>query len=709
MSIQVPFPRSALAQFTWLAPLLLVHQPAQSQATSPLPEVTVTASEAPRLEKPASTGSNLDLTPLQTPASLDVISREQLEARGDASLIDAITRATGITSMGHPGNSGSALSARGFTDSTSVMRLYDGTRQYGNVSVSFPFDTWSVDHIEVLRGPASVIHGDGGIGGVINVVPKKPTRGPVQSEIQATVGTRDKQALAYGSGGAINNMLSYRLDVSGDRSGGWVDLGDTHNASISGALQLDVSPDVQFKLSHAQGKQNPMRYAGMPSINGEHPEALRGRNYNVEDSQIEYDDKWTELAAQWTPNSNTLVRSKLYHINSYRYWRNAEAFTYNTSTGLIDRADNTEIAHNQSQTGLTTDAAFTGALFGLPNRTSVGFDINTSQFQHTNNTYTGTTTPVDVYNPTPGYYNSSVPFIPRYRNSADQYAFFAEDRLELNDKLSIVGGLRYDRVSIQRDNLVASTQDFDKTYSSVGGRLGAVYLVQPDTSVYAQFSRAADPARALMFLSAANSAFDFTTGRQFEIGIKQSILDKKGDWSLSLYQIKKSNLMTRDSTNPSLWVQVGQQSTQGIEGTLSLPIANKLQFDANATLLKARYDDFTESVGGVATSRNGNVPTNVPERVANAWLGWKVLPNWTLSAGMRYVGERYANTANTIKLPSYTTTDLAIQWRVGPATTLTLRGFNVFDKYYFTTAYYSGTQWLVGERRRAELTLNHRF
>lgn len=212
-----------------------------------------------------------------------------------------------------------------------------------------------------------------------------------------------------------------------------------------------------------------------------------------------------------------------------------------------------------------------------------------------------------------------------------------------------------------------------------------------------------------MFLSAANSAFDFTTGRQFEIGIKQSILDKKGDWSLSLYQIKKSNLTTRDSTNPSLWVQVGQQSTQGIEGTLSLPIANKLQFDANATLLKARYDDFTESVGGVATSRNGKVPTNVPERVANAWLGWKVLPNWTLSAGMRYVGERYANTANTIALPSYTTTDLAVQWRVGPATTLTLRGFNVFDKYYFTTAYYSGTQWLVGERRRAELTLNHRF
>ena len=701
--------RRALVQLTWLTPLVLAHPAAQGQATATLPAVTVTASETPQLERPTSTGSNLDLTLLQTPASLEVISREQLEARGDATLIDAITRATGISSMGHPGNSGSALSVRGFTDSTSVMRLYDGTRQYGNVSVSFPFDTWAIDRIEVLRGPASVIYGDGAIGAVINVIPKKPVRGAIQSEVQATVGTHGKRALAYGSGGSINEMLSYRFDVSGDRYDGWVDRGDSRNRTLSGAVQLDVSPDLQFKLSHAQGKQNPMRYAGMPAINGEHPEALREKNYNVLDSAIEYRDKWTELGAQWTPDSNTLVRSRLYHIQSDRYWRNVETFTYNTVTGLIDRTDNTEIAHDQTQVGNVTDAAFTGELFGLPNRVSVGFDVNTSKFQHSNNTYTGTTTSVDPYNPDPGYYNSAIPFIPRYRTYADQHAVFAEDRLELSDKLSVIGGLRHDQVALKRDNLVTGTQDFSKTYTSVGGRLGAVYLVQPDTSLYAQYSRAADPARALLFMSTANSVFDLTMGRQIEVGIKQSILDKKGDWSLALYDITKNNLMTRDSANPSLWIQVGQQSTQGIEGTVSLPVTRTVQLDANVALLRAQYDDFTESVSGVAVSRNGNTPANVPERQANLWLGWKALPEWTLSGGMRYVGTRYANSANTIELPSYTTTDLAVRWQVKPATTLTLRGFNVFDKYYFTTAYYSGTQWLVGEGRRAELTLHHRF
>ncbi|MCP2935962.1 Plug domain-containing protein, partial [Salmonella enterica subsp. enterica serovar Typhimurium] len=121
--------------------------------------VTVHAGGQTGLDEPASIGSNLGLTPMQTPASVDVIARDQLEIRGDVSLVDAITRAPGLSGLGHPGNGGASLSARGFTDAASVMRLYDGVRQYGGIGVTYPFDTWSVERIEVLRGPASVIYG----------------------------------------------------------------------------------------------------------------------------------------------------------------------------------------------------------------------------------------------------------------------------------------------------------------------------------------------------------------------------------------------------------------------------------------------------------------------------------------------------------------------------------------------------------------------
>jgi iron complex outermembrane receptor protein len=704
--------RAGVCATTGSLSLLVSTPPAHAQAeAAALPAVVVKADAASPLEAPASTGSNLNLTPLETPASIDIITRRQLEERGDSNVIDAITRAGGISAMGHPGNGGSALSSRGFTDSTSVMRLYDGMRQYGGVGVTFPFDTWSVERIEVLRGPASVIYGDGAIGGVVNVIPRKPSRGPIENEVQATVGTDHTYRLGLGSGGALSERLSYRLDVSGDRSDGWVDRGDFRDTTFSGALRWDPTSDLSISLSHAYGHQKPMRYFGTPLVNGQQLEALRDKNYNVSDSVIRYRDQWTQLNAVWTPNADTTLRGRLYHIGSQRDWKNAERYQYNPASGLIDRADNTEIHHDQKQTGFTGDAAFGGTLFGMKNRISVGFDVNTSSFQHANNTYTGSSGPVDPFNPVPGLFHSDIPTIPRYRNEADQYAVFVEDRLELTPSWSVIGGLRYDHAKVGRQDLVTGAPAFDRTFSDVGWRLGTVFQWHPGLAFYGQYSVAADPVSGLLMLSPANSAFGMARGKQLEIGVKQAFWEGKGEWTLAAYHIRKSDLLTRDASNPSLRVQVGEQSSRGIEGSLSMAFARDWRVEANATMLRARFDDFTEASGtpAVPVSRNGNVPPNVAQRLANVWLSWNVTPAWTAMGGVRYVGKRYADNANTLTLPSYTTTDVAVRWQVDKATTLTARCLNVFDKAYFTTAYYTATQWFYGPGRSFELTLNHRF
>ncbi|WP_229515649.1 TonB-dependent siderophore receptor, partial [Massilia sp. CFBP 13647] len=671
----------------------------RSDAIVPQVIVTGTADNG-RLGQRSSTGSNLGLTRLETPASVDVISRKQLEQRGDTDLVAAITRAAGISSLPHPGNGGSSLASRGFTDTVSVLRLYDGMRQYGGAGLTFPFDTWAVERIEVLRGPASVIYGEGAIGGVVNVVPKQPTRAAVQNEMQVAVGTQGTRRLAFGSGGALDERWSYRFDASGERSDGWVDMGEFSNRAFSGALRLDVSPELNFKLSVAHGRQEPMRYFGTPLVEGRQLEALREKNYNVQDSTIDYKDTWVDLLANWKPNANTTVRSRLYHVNSDRHWRNAEAYLYNPATRLVDRSDNTEIYHEQKQTGNTTDASFEGRLFGLKNRVSVGFDVNATSFTHTNNTYVGSSPSVDPFNPVPGFFASDEPTIPRYRARARQYALFAENRLELNDQWSVLGGLRYDHAKLERQNLVAGVLAYDKTFTDVGWRLGTVYDVTPGLAVYGQVSKAADPVGSLLFLSPANSRFENATGRQVEIGVKHSFWGKTGEWTLAAYDINKDNLLTRDPANPAQSIQVGQRSSRGIEGTLNMALAEAWTLEANASLLRARFDDFQESQGGVLVSRAGNLPPDVPKRLANVWLGWDATPAWTLGAGLRYVGTRFADNANTLRMASYTTTDLSLRWKAAPRTTLTLRGFNVFDKRYFATAYYTPTQWLVGPDRR---------
>ncbi|HUG59986.1 MAG TPA: TonB-dependent receptor, partial [Candidimonas sp.] len=682
-------------------PLTLVATSIQAAESVPiLSTISISPNHSSNeLDTAASTGSALNLTPLQTPASISIITREQLEQYGDSNLSDTISRSVGLSSIGHPGNGGAALSARGFTGSSSVMQLYDGKRQYGGIGITFPFDTWSIDRIEVLRGPASVIYGEGAIGGVVNVIPKKPARGPIENELQATIGSDNTQRLGVGSGGAINDKLSYRFDASGNRSDGWVDMGDSRNLTFSGALQLDVSPEFSLTLSYAQGLQEPMRYFGSPLINGELDDALRKQNYNVNDATIKYDDRWTELSAQWRPNDTTTIQSRLYQIDSDRHWRNAEYYDYVPASGLIKRSSYTEIKHAQSQVGNTTDISFDTHVLGMKNQVSIGFDVNQSTFKHTNNApYSGVSL-VNPYGFDRGEFINTAGTAPRYRNKASQYSLFAENRLEITPAWSVLAGLRYDHAHVTRRDLIIEQTVLDKTFSNVGWRLGSVYEILPGLAIYGQYSQAADPVSALLMMPPANKDFDLSTGKQFEIGAKQTFWDNKGEWTLAAYRIVKEKLLTRDSSNPAVSVQVGQQSSQGLEATLGMEFAPGWRVDANAAILRARYDDFSESVNGVAVSRNGNTPTDVPERLANLWLSWRFLPGWTASTGLRYVGKRYADRANTLKLPAYTTTDLALQWQPKRDLTLTLRGFNVFDKHYAETAYYNQTQWFQGPGR----------
>lgn len=694
--------------------IALLCVPALAQQTaSPehaLAPVTVQADTALTvLQEPAAVGSNLGLTPMETPASVEVITREQIEERGDTSIVDAVTRAAGISSLGHPGNGGASLSSRGFTDAASVMRLYDGLRQYGGIGVTFPFDTWSVERIEVLRGPASVIYGEGAIGGTVNIVPRKPTRGPIENEVQATVGSNNTQRLAFGSGGAISEKWSYRLDVSGNRSDGWVDFGSSRDLSLSGAVQWDPNADLSLKLSYAKGWQEPERYFGVPLVNGAQDDGLRRKNYNVADSQIKYDDAWTELAAKWTPSANFTVQSRLYYVDSKRHWRNAEYYNYLPASGMIGRSDYVEILHDQWQVGNTTNVVYRHTPFGMKNSISAGYDVNRAAFRHTNNSpYSGSSV-VDPYVFDRGNFINVAGTSPRYDNTATQYAFFAEDRLEITPRWSVLAGLRYDHADISRHDLVINQQAYDKSFSHVGWRAGTVYNLTENLAVYAQYSEAADPVSALLMLSPANSNFSLATGHQVEAGVKQNFLYNKGEWTFAAYRIVKKNLVTRDVINPSLSVQVGEQSTKGLEATVGVEFLPGWRVDANAAVLQARYDDFTESVGGAPVSRAGNVPTDVPERLANAWLTWRFLPGWTVGSGIRYVGRRFADRANTLEMPAYTTTDALLQWRPRRDTTLSLRGYNIFDRSYVTTAYYNPTQWLQGTGRRFEFTVNHRF
>jgi iron complex outermembrane receptor protein len=659
------------------------------------------------LDAPAQTGSRLGLSPLETPASVEVIPGETIRERGQQSVNQAVTQsAAGYTSTASPGNGGTGLATRGFSGHSSVMQLYDGTRLYvGAGTVTFPFDTWSAERIEVLRGPASVMYGEGAIGGVINVVPKKPTD-YFTHEAEVAIGTDATRRFGVGSGGPINDQVSYRFDASGIQSDGWLDReGDFSSLALSGALSYRATSDLKFTVSHDHGDQSPLRYWGTPLINGKIPDKLRDKSFNVRDSDVNYVDNWTQFKTEWSPTDWFELRNVAYRLTSNRHWKDVESYRYNSATGKVVRTDYVEIFHDQEQIGNRLDATFRSVLpGGAKNETVVGFDVNRIDFRHTNNSPYGGTSSVDPFSPDPGYFQNVAGTFPKYDTESFQYAFFAENRLEVSKQLSLVAGIRMDRPTVERRNLVTGVDEFEKDFSDLTWRAGAVYTPVPGLAFYGQYATGVDPVGGLVTLSQASIDFDLATARQIEIGVKQSFWNGLGEWMLAAYDIEKKNLLSRDPNNSAITRQIGQQSSRGVEASLGVQILESLRYDGNVAVLEARYDDFIGPGGVVFT---GNQPVNVPEQIVNNWLTWNFLPKWEGYVGVQWIGTVYKDDANLVKRPPSTVVNLGVSYEVTEKSEIALRVFNVFDEVYATGG--GSNEWQLAPPRSAELSYRIKY
>lgn len=701
--------RYPLFQPCALFALLLAASAMASESPVDLPDVTVQAQAVEEgesdLHTPTTSGSRLELSALQTPASTSSLSGAEVRGRNNLSVQDAVTRTPGISSIGSPGNGGTALSARGFTGHSATMQLYDGTRQYvGAGTVTFPVDTWSVARIDVLRGPASVLYGEGATGAVINVVPKKPFAGEIRNQLRLGYGSDDRRQAALDSGGSLSDELSYRFNINQQASNGWVDRGDSDSLALSAALRWDAHDDLSFTLSHDHGDQSPERYLGTPLVAGKYRESIRERNYNVANADIRYNDQITRLVSDWRINDALSASNQLYYIKTQRYWRNAEAYRWQPGD-TVERSEFYRIKHTQEQVGDRQTFTLDHALFGLDSRTVVGVDYNRIHFARQHDFASSFSDSVPLAGSGGGQYQSTDPlgYGPRERNLARQFSLFAENRTQLTERLSLVTGVRRDQVHLQRDNLIDGSSA-DRSLSGDNWRAGLVFALTPELSLYGQYATSTEGVSNLLTLNPTQQQFDLSEARQSEIGLKQMFWNGQGEWTLAAYHIVKKKLLSRETpTSPT--EQIGQQSSDGLEATLELALGQGWQVSANAALVRAEYDDFVDGGG----DRSGNRPTDVPRRTANLWLNKTLGGGVEAGIGARYVDARYADTANTAKVPGYTVVDANIAWQALPDVRLGLELNNLFDRQYATSANSDGEQWYLGAPRSFFVTADYSF
>ena len=676
------------------------------------------------LNQPSNAGSRLGLTPLETPASVTVIPGNFIRDWGYTSIVNSVSHAPGITSAAFPGNGNNSVSARGFYGPTSISELYDGTQlmQAGN-TVTFPSDPWMVDHIEVLSGPASVLYGLGFVGGAINVVSRQPNPLAQENQAQFSVGSFNTFTEAVDSTGPINSRASYRLDISNQDSDGWVDRGGSSSQAIHGVLRYDVTPDFQLNISNDFNDQHPSTYEGTPLLNGRPVPGLQDQNYNVANATINFVDDLSHVKEKWTPTDYITVENDTYYMHHDRRFFEAYGFLYQPATNTVLVTTNRSIFATEQQEGDHGDVIFKSTPFGLGNEALVGFDVNEATYNRSDNQ---TQTPgagnsgfvVPALGFTPQLYAALNPnqTLPQYRTRTDQSGIFAEDRLKITPQIAVVAGLRDDYYDVQRTNLdpySGSLATASAGYNTTAWHAGVVYNPIPDLALYARYAVAADPPNTLPSISASQLIFKPSIGRQEEVGVKQSLLDDRLEWTFAAYQIVKRDLLTTDPNNINLTDEVGQQSSRGVEGSISVKPFDHWHIEANGTLLKAKFDDYLATVNGKAVNLAGNRPYMVPDEAANAWLTWDFARDWQARAGYQYVGKRFADNTNLYRLPGYSIVGIGARWTPAPWVKFDLRIDNLLNTVYAASTYpgstSANTQWILGEPLSATATMNILF
>ena len=663
------------------------------------------------LATPAATGSRLGLTPLETPASVSILPGDTVRERGTQTVVDAKAQAVGVTNRSNPGNGGNGLAARGFSDTGSVMQLFDGELMFvGAATVPFPFDPWMVERIEVLGGPASVLYGNGAIGGVVNVVPRRPNPSPAETTVRIGAGSFNTWRGAAGTAGAIGANTWYRLDVSGNRSSGWLKDTTSNTTAFSASVRHQFRPNLALTISEDFGYQRPPKYFGSATVDGTVDPAYRDVNYNVSDPNIWYRDNWTQARVEWRPSASVSVRNSLRAIAGDRHWRDVEEYVFTPGTDQVARDVYLEAFNRLRQYGDRTDLVVSSRPLGRSNTLSAGFDYNFVSFQNDYNSPFGGTSVTDLANSTPGLFIEEAPTVPQYRTHTNHAAVFAEDRFAVSSRVSLVGGARFERYGVERLNLI-NNSTAERTFTPPSGRGGVVYSVTPQLSVYGQLATATDTIRNVISSNPTQLLFDPTVGRQVEAGVKQLLADRHIEWTVAGYYIRKTKLLAPVPGQPGVSQQIGAQSSRGVEATAAIMLASGVRLDANLAVLDARFDDFAENVDGVLVSRVGNTPPSVPERSANLWLTWDAPQSWQFRAGMRSVGRRYWDNANSFQAPAYTVLDAGARKKLTDKAAVDLFLFNLTNALYATDFYSNdfAPQWMLGVPRSAELALTLHF
>lgn len=595
---------------------------------------------------------------IETPQSVSIVTRDQIQQQGAISVRQAVGYTPGVyNDQIGASNRFDYMVLRGFSDGSLDNVFLDGLKMMGdtNSHSSLVIDPWFLDSIEVVRGPASVLYGRASPGGIVALNSRKPSF-ESGGQIKLFAGNNNQRGAAFDVTGPLDDddRVAFRL-------GGIVRKAETQFSTkeeryaLAPSLTWRITDNTRLDLmAYLHRDPEGGSHAGLPyegTVVPHNGRYLSNTFYEGEKDYEKYDRRQTMVGynIEHSFDNGWAVRQKVRYLESRVHLDQVYAYGW---VGTSDELTRYYQGSREKLKAWTLDNQVDGSFDtgAVSHRVLLGLD-----YQQRHN---------DVNWPS-GYFPSLNAFNPVYSTSPvtwydptlekhklQQTGIYAQDQLSWERWRMTLGG-RYDQVKITSTNKTTDARsELDKGHFS--SRAALLYLFDNGFAPYVSYSTAFTPTS---FTDANGDLLKPMEGKQWETGLKYQPEGTQDQYSISLYRINQTNVATK--TQPSdPYRAIGEIESEGVELESLTHITDNLSLHAAYT-----YNDIRYKKSDTA-SEQGKRAVYAPRNQVSAWVNYDVtsglLDGLTLGSGVRYVNGVVSDRANTHTLPSYTLVDLAV-------------------------------------------------
>ncbi|MBN3947339.1 MAG: TonB-dependent siderophore receptor [Nostoc sp. NMS7] len=623
-------------------------------------------------------------TPLRDiPQTINVIPQQVIKDQRILYIGDALKN-VGTSTDRFPGSQDRFV-IRGFNSSFGNI-LTDGLRGF-SLGGSAALNLNNIERVEVLRGPASVLYGRAGLGGVVNLVTKPPLKDPYYAA-DFSVGNYNsyRGSLDFSGPLTTNKNVSYRLNASYLNSDSFIDFYNEERYQFAGALSWDIDRNTKLTFNSSYGDYNSsLANEGLPAIGTLYPNPNGKVPISRYIGQVGTTDIITTRLSyklEHRFNDNWSIENAFGLLNVH-YIGNPQGrgvpIALQPDDETLTRRRFVQ-AGDSFQNGYDLNTLVTGRFKtgSLEHQLVVGTEYGWSFVNGYNQNFTAPS--INIFSPVYGQLGNGT-LLNQSKNAtiADNLGVYAQDLITLSQNLKLVLGGRYDWTGeTDYDKLASTSTEFSS--EAFSPRVGIVYQPIKPISLYASYARSFIPQTGL---SATGQAFQPQRGTQYEVGAKADLLGDKLSVNLALFDLTQSNILTNDPNNSGFAIPVGEANSKGVE----LFVTGEISPGWNVIASYAYADPRVTEDNSIPV---GKELPGAAQNIASFWTTY-IIPKGNLKGfgaglGLYYVGDRFVDSANTVKLPNYVRTDAALFYRQGKFDAA-LNFQNLFDVNYFEGAF----------------------